>query len=126
MDLCEPAPLLFARCVSVTHAGSHTSPSFAFEDDSQIGTCFDVTHQSGDRGVTGASPDVSCALPLSAEQTRGREPGVGRWKFFTPPPDEHVQEPLEHKSGRLEKSPCFTQVQNKASVCQMFVCMWWP
>lgn len=33
---------------------------------------------------------------------------------------------LKHKSGRLEKSQCFTQVQNKASVCQMFVCMWWP
>ncbi|KAK1877753.1 Mediator of DNA damage checkpoint protein 1, partial [Dissostichus eleginoides] len=45
------------------------------EDDVKIWTLFDVTHQSRDRGVTGASPDVSLAIPLSAERTHSQEPG---------------------------------------------------
>ena len=59
-----------------------TSPGFSFEDDVKIWTLFDVTHQSRDRGVTGASPDVSLAIPLSAERTHSQEPGGDHWKLF--------------------------------------------
>lgn len=62
-----------------THTQAHT---LSFVEDVQIWTSFDVTHESRDRGVTGASPDVCLGLLLSAERTRSQEPGGDHWKLL--------------------------------------------
>lgn len=53
---------------------THTT-SFSSQEDVQIRTLFDVTHQSVGWGATGTSPDVSLVFPLLAERT---QPGARR------------------------------------------------
>lgn len=54
-----------------------------------------------DQGVTGASPDVSFTLPLSAERTHSQEPGGDHWKLFIWSTDKHTQapSPAQFKTG---------------------------
>lgn len=103
-----------------------------------------MTHQSRDRGATGASPDVCLALPLSAERTHSQEPGVDHWKLFIWSTDRRTQSlssgSVQNRNqgygrGRMHMqrkvprwAPLLTQsikVIRNMKVCQRRVCMLW-